>query len=214
MALLDFLVVGISGVNLSWRQFAVAAYVDMLMDDAFGNFRTLLTNISTNAAMGSFLTFLGNRRANAADRRGAGRELRPRADAALHHRPAAPQRGRHASRPAPAASRSRPIPRTTSPASPASSPAGTSIPPTTTRPTATAWPMVNTASQHETGREDLPRHDHPGRHRRAEQPAPRARRDLRPSQCRAVRLEAADPASRHLEPGAGLCRADLGGVRE
>ncbi len=65
MALLDFLVVGISGVNLSWRQFAVAAYVDILMDGAFGNFRTLLTNISTNAAMGSFLTFLGNRRANA-----------------------------------------------------------------------------------------------------------------------------------------------------
>jgi uncharacterized protein (DUF1800 family) len=66
MALLDFLVVGISGVALSWRQFAAAAYVDVLMDGAFGNFRTLLTNISTNAAMGSFLTFLGNRRANAA----------------------------------------------------------------------------------------------------------------------------------------------------
>jgi len=65
MALLDFLVVGIGGVNLSWRQFAVGAYIDILMDGAFGNFRTLLTNISTNAAMGSFLTFLGNRRANA-----------------------------------------------------------------------------------------------------------------------------------------------------
>jgi uncharacterized protein (DUF1800 family) len=66
MALLDFLVVGISGVNLSWRQFAMAAYIDLLMDNAFGNFRTLLTSISTNAAMSSFLTFLGNRRANAA----------------------------------------------------------------------------------------------------------------------------------------------------
>lgn len=67
MALLSFLVVGINGVtNLSWRQFATAAYVDLLMDGAFGNFRTLLTNISTNAAMGAFLTFLGNRRANAA----------------------------------------------------------------------------------------------------------------------------------------------------
>lgn len=65
MALMAFLVVGISGVNLSWRQFAVAAYVDVLMDNAFGNFRTLLDRISTNAAMGSFLTFLGNRRADA-----------------------------------------------------------------------------------------------------------------------------------------------------
>ena len=42
MALLDFLVVGIDGVNLPWRQFAVAAYVDVLWDNAFGNFRTLL----------------------------------------------------------------------------------------------------------------------------------------------------------------------------
>ena len=66
MALLDFLVVGIDGVQLPWRQFAVAAYVDVLMDNAFGNFRTLLDRISTNAAMGSFLTFLGNRKANPA----------------------------------------------------------------------------------------------------------------------------------------------------
>jgi uncharacterized protein (DUF1800 family) len=66
MALLDFLVVGIDGVNIPWRQFAVAAYADVLWDNAFGNFRTLLTNISTNAAMGLYLTFLGNRKANAA----------------------------------------------------------------------------------------------------------------------------------------------------
>jgi uncharacterized protein (DUF1800 family) len=66
MALLDFLVVGIDGVNVPWRQFAVAAYVDILMDNAFGNFRTLLDRISTNVAMGYYLTFLGNRRANPA----------------------------------------------------------------------------------------------------------------------------------------------------
>ena len=66
MAMLDFLVVGIDGVNAPWRQFAVAAYVDILMDNAFGNFRTLIERISTNAAMGYYLTFLGNRRANAA----------------------------------------------------------------------------------------------------------------------------------------------------
>lgn len=66
MALLELLVVGISGVNLSWRQFAMAAYVDVLLDNAFGNFRTILDKVTTNAAMASFLTFLGNRKANAA----------------------------------------------------------------------------------------------------------------------------------------------------
>ena len=65
MALLDMLVVGIGGVNLNWKQFATAAYVDVLLDNAFGNYRTLMGAITTNAAMGSFLTFLGNRKANA-----------------------------------------------------------------------------------------------------------------------------------------------------
>lgn len=66
MALLEMLVVGMSGVNLNWRQFAMTAYVDVLLDNAFGNFRTILEKVTTNAAMASFLTFLGNRKANAA----------------------------------------------------------------------------------------------------------------------------------------------------
>lgn len=66
MALLDFLVVGIGGVDIPYRQFAVAAYVDILADNAFGNYRTLLQSISTNVAMGYYLTFAGNRKANAA----------------------------------------------------------------------------------------------------------------------------------------------------
>jgi uncharacterized protein (DUF1800 family) len=64
MALLDLLVVGIGGVNLNWRQFAMAAYVDVLLDGAFGNYRQLMEGITYNAAMGSFLTFLNNRKAN------------------------------------------------------------------------------------------------------------------------------------------------------
>ncbi len=64
MALLDLLVVGIDGVNLNWRQFAMAAYVDILLDNAFGNYRQLMEAITFNAAMSSFLTFLGNRKAN------------------------------------------------------------------------------------------------------------------------------------------------------
>ena len=65
MALLDMIVVGIGGVNLNWKQFAMAAYADILWDNAFGNFRTIMDGITFNAAMGSFLTFLGNKKANA-----------------------------------------------------------------------------------------------------------------------------------------------------
>jgi uncharacterized protein (DUF1800 family) len=66
MALLDMLVVGIDGVNTNWQAFAAAAYVDILLDNAFGNFRNIMDAITTNAAMGSFLTFLGNRKASSA----------------------------------------------------------------------------------------------------------------------------------------------------
>jgi uncharacterized protein (DUF1800 family) len=64
MALLDLLVVGIGGVNLNWRQFAMSAYVDILLDNAFGNYRQIIDAITFNAAMGSYLTFLGNKKAN------------------------------------------------------------------------------------------------------------------------------------------------------
>ncbi|WP_174296691.1 DUF1800 domain-containing protein [Sphingomonas bacterium] len=66
MALLDLMVVGIDGINTNWRAFNAAAYLDVLMDGAFGNFRALMGAITTSAAMGSFLTFLNNRKANAA----------------------------------------------------------------------------------------------------------------------------------------------------
>ncbi len=64
MALLQTTVVGMAGVNTAWSQFALAAYVDIIFDNAFGNFRTLLDKITTNAAMGSFLSYLGSRKAN------------------------------------------------------------------------------------------------------------------------------------------------------
>lgn len=64
MALSEMMVVSIDGINLSWRQFAAAAWLDILLDEAFGNFRTLMERITFNPAMASFLTFLNNRRAN------------------------------------------------------------------------------------------------------------------------------------------------------
>lgn len=66
LSLLDFLVVGISGLNTSWRQFVAAGYLDILLDNAFGNFRTLIEKISLSAGMGTYLTFLNNRKANTA----------------------------------------------------------------------------------------------------------------------------------------------------
>ena len=65
MALLQTTVVGMGGVSTAWSQFALAAYVDILFDSAFGNFRTLLEQVTTNAAMGNFLTYIGSRKANA-----------------------------------------------------------------------------------------------------------------------------------------------------
>ena len=66
IALLNFLVIGIDGLNTNWKAFAAAAYLDVLMDNAFGNYRDILDKISTNAAMGYYLTFLNNRKANTA----------------------------------------------------------------------------------------------------------------------------------------------------
>ena len=64
VSLLDLLVIGIDGLNTNWKTFAAAAYLDVLWDGAFGNYRDLLDKISTNAAMGYWLTFVGNRKAN------------------------------------------------------------------------------------------------------------------------------------------------------
>lgn len=63
-ALLNQLVVGIDGLNTNWTAFAMAAYMDILWDNAFGNYRDILDKISTNPAMSIWLTFNGNRKAN------------------------------------------------------------------------------------------------------------------------------------------------------
>ncbi len=65
MALLEILVVGVAGIGGNFRQFAMAAYVDMLLDKAFGNYRDVLEAVTLSPAMATFLTFMGNRKANA-----------------------------------------------------------------------------------------------------------------------------------------------------
>ena len=64
LSLLNQWVVGIDGFNSSWQPFVMAAYFDVLWDNAFGNYRDIMEGVSTSVAMGYYLTFLGNRRAN------------------------------------------------------------------------------------------------------------------------------------------------------
>ena len=63
-ALLSQWVVGFDGLTGAWRQFTMAAYLDVLWDNAFGNYRDIMEGVSTSAAMGIYLTFLGNLKAN------------------------------------------------------------------------------------------------------------------------------------------------------
>ena len=64
MALLDIFVVAIDGLSGFDRGFTMAAYVDLLMDNAFGNFRTLLEKLAGSAAIAIFLTFAYSTKAN------------------------------------------------------------------------------------------------------------------------------------------------------
>jgi uncharacterized protein (DUF1800 family) len=68
LALSQIIVVGIDGLPIQFRQFAAANYWDILEDNAFGNYRTLLDKISTSVAMGAYLTFRGNQKADTSGR--------------------------------------------------------------------------------------------------------------------------------------------------
>ncbi len=67
LALSEIVVVGVQGIaNLNFKAFSAAAFMDILEANAFGNYRALLEQVSTSTAMGSFLTFRGNTKANPA----------------------------------------------------------------------------------------------------------------------------------------------------
>jgi uncharacterized protein (DUF1800 family) len=70
LALSEFFVVGISGVStVSWPQFAMAHYWDILCNNAFGNYRKLLEDVTLSIAMGEFLNTLGNQKEDVASGR-------------------------------------------------------------------------------------------------------------------------------------------------
>lgn len=66
VALLSMLVVSIESTPNQFKPFAMAGYLDILWDNAFGNYRTILDKISTNPIMAFYLTFLDNKKGNAA----------------------------------------------------------------------------------------------------------------------------------------------------
>jgi len=67
LALSELMVVSIDSlVGGGWKAFAAANYLDLLEANAFGNYRTLMGAISTNTAMGMYLTFRASKKANPA----------------------------------------------------------------------------------------------------------------------------------------------------
>ena len=64
LALSEFFVVSLSGLDFSWRSYAIAAWWDMLSSNAFGNFRNLLQDVTLSPAMGYYLNTKGNLKEN------------------------------------------------------------------------------------------------------------------------------------------------------
>ena len=63
-ALSETLVVSINSAGLANRPYALPAYYDVLVRDAFSNYRQLLEDITLNPAMGAYLNMLQNDKAN------------------------------------------------------------------------------------------------------------------------------------------------------
>jgi uncharacterized protein (DUF1800 family) len=68
-ALSEVLVVSLNSAGLADRPYALPAYYDVLVRDAFGNYRQLLEDITLNPAMGAYLNMLQNDKANTAGTR-------------------------------------------------------------------------------------------------------------------------------------------------
>lgn len=62
LALSEIFVVSMAGLPVSWRGLMGAAYMDLLEQHAFGNFRTLLEAVTLSPAMGVYLNMRGNQK--------------------------------------------------------------------------------------------------------------------------------------------------------
>ena len=66
LALSEIFVISMAGLPVGWRGFLVAAYVDILEAQAFGNYRQLLQEVTLSPAMGVYLNMRGNQKADPA----------------------------------------------------------------------------------------------------------------------------------------------------
>ncbi|WP_245532504.1 DUF1800 domain-containing protein [Asticcacaulis excentricus] len=66
LALSEMIVVSLSPIDGFWPPYVIAGYWDLLNAHAFGNFRTLLEEITLNPAMGFYLNTKGNQKADPA----------------------------------------------------------------------------------------------------------------------------------------------------
>ncbi|WP_426340582.1 DUF1800 domain-containing protein [Pseudoduganella sp. S-14] len=64
LALSEIVVASLDGFTGAWRAFTGAAYMDILEANAFGNYRTLLQQVTLSTSMGEYLTYRGNAKAN------------------------------------------------------------------------------------------------------------------------------------------------------
>ncbi len=69
LALSEFFVVGLDGVTFTWFGASVTDYWGMLVKNAFGNYRTLLEDVTLHPAMGDYLSLRGSQRENSSGRR-------------------------------------------------------------------------------------------------------------------------------------------------
>lgn len=66
LALSEYFVVSLTGLDVAWRSHLMAHYWDTLVAHAFGNFRDLLEAVTLHPAMGHYLNTKGNQRENPA----------------------------------------------------------------------------------------------------------------------------------------------------
>ena len=66
LALSEFFVVSLSGLDFSWRSHAIASWWDMLNVQVTGSFRNLLQDVTLHPAMGYYLNTKGNLKENVA----------------------------------------------------------------------------------------------------------------------------------------------------
>ena len=64
LALSEFFVVSLNGLDIAWRSHAMAHYWDILCAHALGNYRTLLEAVTLHPAMGQYLNTRGNQKEN------------------------------------------------------------------------------------------------------------------------------------------------------